>query len=35
LPVVEEIYFSGEFLAKLTNIKFEKYLFRPSGVLVA
>ena len=25
---------SGQFLVKLTNIKFEKYLFRASGVLV-
>jgi len=35
LPIVEEIYFSGQFLVKFTNINFEKRLFRASGVLFA
>jgi len=34
LPIFEEIYFNGQFLEKITNIKFEKYLFRASVVLV-
>jgi hypothetical protein len=35
MAIAEEIYFSGQFLAKFTNIKFEKYLFRGSRILVA